>query len=172
MATVTYLHQPGIQASHGNVPLSGNSHIYTVGKVLWPADVERFIESLLIGESLHLCCGLSRIGDVRLDWDEDVNPDVVGDASNPPFEDLSFDTVLADPPYNGRFQWNHDLLKNMARVARRRIVFQHWFLPADKQGRYKKDHSFTLSQVHVWQPKTYFGRVQVVSVFDRTRPTP
>lgn len=27
-------------------------------------------------------------------------------------------------------------------------------------------YRFRLSQVYVWQPRTYFGRVQVISVFD------
>ena len=56
----------------------------------------------------------------------------------------------------------------MVRIARKRIIFQHWFIPANKHGLYKKaQDTFYLSNIYVWQPKTYFGRVQVISIFDR-----
>jgi hypothetical protein len=168
MPTVSYLHQPGIQRSRGNVPLAGTSHVYTVSKVLWPESVRDVLADLLIGRSLHVCSGISQLGTVRLDrFAEGVN--VRADAACLPFSDYSFDTVLCDPPYNGVFQWNHDLLSELSRVAVQRIVFQHWFLPATPQGRYKKaQERFGLTHTYVWQPRTYFGRAQVISVFDAT----
>jgi hypothetical protein len=150
--------------------LEGTDHPYKVTKLLWPAQVERKIESLLVGRSLHICCGLSLLGDVRLDLNPDVSPDFVHDASNMKdlFEDDSFDTVFADPPYNGKFQWNHDLLSELSRIASKRIIFQHWVIPVNARGRYKKaQEKFALGQLYNWMPKSYFGRVQVISVFDR-----
>jgi hypothetical protein len=170
MATVSYKNQPAIDKTKGNVPLAGTSHLYTVNKVLWPAAIESYLAMLLLGRSLHVCCGKSKLGDVRLDRDPANDPDILCDAANmrEHVADDAFDTVLCDPPYNGQFQWNHDLLAELARVASRRIVFQHWFIPATPKGLYKKAQSkFALSQSFVWQPRTYFGRVQVVSVFDR-----
>lgn len=166
MATVTYKNQPGIEKTKGAVPLAGTRHIYTVKKVLWPKEVSEVLQSLLIPRSLHVCAGLSPLGDVRFDNDRNNKPDVVGDAAKLPFKDESFESVLCDPPYNGKFQWNHDLLSELSRVASRRIIFQHWFIPADPAGQWKKWHKFWLKQVYVWQPRTYFGRVQVISVFD------
>ena len=166
MGTVTYKNQPAIEKTKGNVPLAGTSHVYTVNKVLWPEAVESFISTLLIPKSLHVCCGRSALGDVRVDHDPLNNPDVICDAAKLPFEDESFESVLCDPPYNGKFQWNHDLLKELSRVAKKRIIFQHWFIPADPDGQWKKWHKFTLSNAYIWQPRTYFGRVQVISVFD------
>lgn len=82
-------------------------------------------------------------------------------------QNKSIDGIITSPPYNGKFQWNHDLLTELSRVASKRIIFQHWFIPANPSGTYKKaQEKFLLSDVLVWQPKTYFGRVQVVSVFD------
>jgi hypothetical protein len=166
MATVTYKNQPAIERTKGAVPLAGNSHVYTVGKQLWPEDVETFLAGLLIPRSLHVCCGKSRLGDLRFDADPANEPDVVGDAVNLPFADESFESVLCDPPYNGKFQWNHDLLCELSRVASKRIIFQHWFIPADKDGQWKKWHKFQLTGIYVWQPRTYFGRGQLISVFD------
>ena len=172
MPTVSYKHQPGIEATHGNVPLAGNSHIYTVAKVLWPESIETFLATLFIGRTLHVCCGKSKLGDVRLDaFDPDV--DIQCDAADmrPFVVDDGFETVLCDPPYNGKFQWNHDLLSELARVSSRRIIFQHWFIPATPMGRYKKtQEKFGLTAAYVWQPRTYFGRAQIVSVFDTDNP--
>lgn len=173
MGTVTYHHQPGIHATRGTVPIEGTKHPYTVTKVLWPEDVEQAIADLIIPSCLHVCSGLSALGDVRLDLDATVKPNILGDASRLPCKDQSFTTVLADPPYNGRFQWNHDLLSELCRVATWRIIFQHWFLPINPIGQYKKLHAFHLTGVYLWQPRTYFGRVQVISVLDRlARSTP
>lgn len=165
-STVTYLNQPAIHATRGTVPLAGNSHVYTVNKLLWPEAIEDLLQSLLVGHSLHMCCGFSTLGDVRLDIDEKHNPDLLLDAAHTGLDDKCFDTVLCDPPYNGEFQWNHDLLTEIARLSRKRIIFQHWFIPADPGGRYKKANVFQLSNIYVWQPQTYFGRAQLISVFD------
>lgn len=167
MSTVTYKNQPGIHKTRGTVPLAGTSHIYRVKKVLWSKSIEKYLSSLLIGKTLHICSGLSMLGNIRLDVDADVLPDVLCDAARLCFDDNSIDTLLCDPPYNGKFRWNHDMLSELSRVARKRIIFQHWFLPANKLGRYKKaQDKFGLVEVYVWQPKTYFGRAQIISVFD------
>lgn len=164
-SSVTYNNQPAIHATRGAVPLAGNSHVYTVAKLLWPEDVEALLAGLLVGESLHLCCGKSRLGSKRLDLHE-PGVDYQVDAAATGLDDKSFDTVLCDPPYNGEMQWNHDLLTELARLASRRIIFQHWFLPCDPDGFYKKAHAFRLTATYVWQPRTYFGRAQLISVFD------
>lgn len=167
MSTVTYKNQPAIHKTRGAVPLAGTTHLYTVKKVLWPESIEDFLDTLLIGNSLHVCSGLSKLGNVRLDLDPEVNPDIICDAAKMPFSDNSFDTVLCDPPYNGKFQWNHDVLSELARIAKCRIVFQHWFIPANKYGQYKKaQEKFQLTETYVWQGQTYFGRAQIISVFD------
>lgn len=169
MGTVTYKNQPAIEATKGNIPLAGTSHLYTVNKVLWPESIEDVLQTLFIGRTLHVCCGKSMLGDVRLDLNEPT-ADIHCDAADMRefVADDAFETVLCDPPYNGKFQWNHDMLSELSRVASQRIIFQHWFIPANSQGLYKKAQSrFALTQTFVWQPKTYFGRAQIISIFDR-----
>ena len=172
MPTVTYKNQPAIHATRGAVPLAGTSHLYRVHKVLWPSSVWGYIETLLLGTTLHVCSGKSHLGDVRLDLDPEVSPDLRGDAARLPFPDGAFSTVLCDPPYNGKFRWNHDLLAELSRIAASRIVFQHWYLVANAEGRYKKRHAFKLTELNVWSPRTYFGRAQLVQVFDRDLDLP
>jgi hypothetical protein len=170
VTTVTYKNQPAIHATRGAIPLAGNSHLYTVKKVLWPESIENFLATLFIGKTLHACCGKSLLGDVRLDLDRETQPDIISDSSKLSFSENSFDTILCDPPYNGKFQWNHDMLSEISRVASSRIVFQHWFIPANKDGLYKKaQQKFSLSEVYVWQGQAYFGRAQIISVFDRRK---
>lgn len=166
MGTITYGNQPGISKTKGSIPLAGTKHVYTVNKLLWYKEVEEFISTQLIEPTLHLCCGKSMLGDVRLDlYEKDV--DIIADGARVPFLTDSFNTVLVDPPYNGVFQWNHDLLKEIGRVASKRFIFQHWFSPVNKNGRFKKDWSFYLSGLYAWMPRTYFGRMQIISIFDR-----
>jgi hypothetical protein len=203
MATVSYHSQPGIHQTRGAVPLDGTKAVYTVGKQLWPQEVEQWLAARLIGKTLHVCCGKSRLGNVRLDmFQSDV--DVRGDAARLPFWDKTFDTVLADPPYSGQFQWNHDMLNELHRVASQRIIFQHWFSPVNRLGHFKKAYAFkateaalapyledegavvlvntddgpvmvreensdyfTAVETAAWNPRSYFGRVQVITVMDR-----
>lgn len=169
MGSVTYKNQPAINKTKGKVPLAGTSHLYTVKKRLWNDAIEDVLKGLFVGKTLHLCSGYSQLGDIRIDIDPRVNPDLILDIENMKGKvgDKTFDTVLCDPPYNGKMQWNHNLLSEIARIAKQRIIFQHWFIPATPNGLYKKaQEHFALSDLYVWQPKTYFGRVQVISVFD------
>jgi|ERR1041385_2159117 hypothetical protein len=174
MASVTYKNQPGIDKTKGCIPLAGTKHLYTVSKVLWHPEIEDFLKTLFIGRTLHVCCGKSKLGDVRLDLNEPT-ADIKCDAQDMRefVKDNEYDTVLCDPPYNGDFQWNHNLLSELARVSSKRLIFQHWFVPATPKGLYKKaENKFHLVDVYVWQPRTYFGRAQLISVFDFTAISP
>lgn len=168
MPTVTYKNQPAIHKTGAHIPLSGTKHPYSVSTVLWSSEVEGWIYKRLIGKTLHVCCGKSQLGHCRVDLN-DPSADVLADAARLPFKAQSWDTVLIDPPYNGVFQWNHDMLAELARVAKQRIIFQHWFLPVDNKGQFKKSHRFKLTEIAIWQPRTYFGRAQVISVMDNTQ---
>jgi hypothetical protein len=166
MANVTYHNQPAIHKVRGSIPLAGTSDIYKVYKVLWRDPVEKAIATMIISPCLHICCGMSKLGDIRLDLDIATNPNLLADAAQLPFADGQFESVLCDPPYNGKFQWNHDMLKELGRVTRTRIIFQHWYLPCNNKGEFKKYNKFKLKQLWAWQPMTYFGRCQLVSIFD------
>lgn len=210
MSSVTYRKQPAIHRTRGSVPLAGIDFPYRVQGLLWPEQVEAYLQTQLVFPSLHICCGESLLGNVRLDLFQE-NIDVRADAARLPFGARAFASVLCDPPYSGVFQWEHDMLNEMIRVADQRIIFQHWFIPVNRQGLLKKCRTFQLDQVmltpdlsvhqkelraclydphsggfwvaeedqngesfqlgvercRVWQPVAYFGRLQVISVFDR-----
>jgi hypothetical protein len=168
LASAGYKAQPAIHRTRGAVPLAGNDHIYTVSKLIWPEEVENVIGSLLVGKTLHVCCGKSTLGDVRVDLYEDT-ADFQCDAADMSvlFEDKSFDTVLFDGPYNGRLEWLHKVCEELPRLARKRIIIQSWWLMANKHGRYRKAQSdFELSAIYTWAPSTYFGRANLIHVYD------
>lgn len=109
------------------------------------------------------------LGDIRADLDPAVFPHVICDAARLPFSDQSFDSVLCDPPYNGKFRWNHNVLSELSRIANKRIIFQHWFMPADPYGRWKNATTFVWRLRTSASPEPSFGRVQVITVFDVLR---
>jgi SAM-dependent methyltransferase len=54
---------------------------------------------------LHLCSGSMKRG-IRVDVRPEMNPDVVCDARNTPFEDETFDWIMCDPPYSEEYARN------------------------------------------------------------------
>jgi len=122
-------------------------------------DTSKFIErELLKGEVLNFPCGESRIGDVRADADESVNPDVVADINDPPFKEDSFDTVYCDPPYSMHaFDKNQWALK-LWDVAKERLILQTttqtYRFPNGSRTVYFADRRWAMT-------------FQVIQVFDR-----
>jgi len=62
----------------------------------WLKDI---VKEYLKPKSLNLCCGMSKFGDVRVDIDPKVKPDVVADMwdINKMFDRASFDSIYCDP---------------------------------------------------------------------------
>jgi hypothetical protein len=94
----------------------------TVLKVNWVhhRDVERWLRRMKVGRTLNVCCGMSRVGDVRVDTDPNTNRTEEGDLFHLRFAPLSFDTVIVDPPfpYFSRFDW----VNKCAKIARKRLL--------------------------------------------------
>lgn len=93
----------------------------------WSKDEEAFYKKFCFGKVLHVCCGQSKFGDVRIDI-EPQDPGVIkADYRCLPFDNYSFDTVICDPPWGKRERLDAGLrwLFELARVARKRIVLVH-----------------------------------------------
>lgn len=90
---------------------------------VWTKREEELIKSKTIGLSLNLCSGFSEIGDVKLDLY--VESDVQADMAHLPFRDLSFDTVIFDPPWDlipNNYPKFKAVTSEIIRVCRRRII--------------------------------------------------
>ena len=66
----------------------------------WPHCIEDFFRLRIENKySLHVCCGQSSLGDVRIDIDPRSQRTHEGDMNNIPFENNSFDVVFGDWPW-------------------------------------------------------------------------
>ena len=83
----------------------------------WPKGVEDFISHFLEHPSLHVFCGDSTLGDVKVDIHSDA-ADISADAFHLPFRDESFQTVIADPPWHLAYHLRPRLIRELARVLR------------------------------------------------------
>jgi len=101
---------------------------------IWSAEEAQFYKAFISGTCLHVCCGISTIGDVRVDrYNPGLlrgcgGPSVIADYRALPFGDESFDTTLCDPPWaksealdKGLASWLYEL----ARVTKRRLIIIH-----------------------------------------------
>ena len=98
----------------------------------WPSDVEAFIEAKIEGLSLHVCCGESKIGDIRIDLY--TNADVKADMFHLPIKKHSCDTVICDPPWELPYHLRHKLLYELrdSLKAGGKLIFNSFWNPKIK----------------------------------------
>lgn len=63
----------------------------------WPGEVEEFLRQKMDGFTIHICSGLSNLGDVTLD--QFMPATIKGDMYNLPLRTGIADTVICDPPW-------------------------------------------------------------------------
>ncbi len=72
-----------------------------VFKAQWqfPHHVKKWLNKNIEGYSLHVCCGASDFGDVKLDVSPQNKGVTQADMFQLPFRHNTFDTVICDPPW-------------------------------------------------------------------------
>ena len=100
----------------------------------WPKRVEEIIKKKIKGYSLHVCCGVSRLGDVKIDLLPQSKDVIKGDVRNLPFRPNTFDTVLCDPPWHMPYHLRWKLLFEIRDVCKwgGHIIFNSLWLPGIK----------------------------------------
>lgn len=78
----------------------------------WPWSVECFVRKNIKGRSLHVCCGSSKIGDVKVDMYVERKDIVKADMFDLPYKE-EFDTVICDPPWELPYHKRHKLLYSL-----------------------------------------------------------
>jgi len=131
---------------------------------IWEKPEEDFYASKCVGRTLHVCCGKSKLGDVRVDIKPQAEGVITMDYRKLEFPDMSFDTVICDPPWfkadrfavikgNPSLRW----LLELKRVAKKRIIIIH-------------HHFFTIRNfklVEAWCLRTKGLLWKVCGIYDR-----
>ena len=102
-------------------PIQPSSRVKVLeAKWIQPDGCENWLSSITRGRALNVCCGMSQVGDVRLDISPKSNRTEYGNLDTLDFPRGSFDTVICDPPfsYYRRFKWVYRL----ADIAKLRFV--------------------------------------------------
>jgi SAM-dependent methyltransferase len=84
----------------------------------WPEGLEAFLRMLLVSPSLHVCCGESELGDVKVDLYVERRDVVKADFFVLPFKSGAFASVLIDPPWHLPYDKRPQMAKELARVLR------------------------------------------------------
>jgi ubiquinone/menaquinone biosynthesis C-methylase UbiE len=89
---------------------------------VWCEKEEWLYKQLCEGFTLHLCCGKSKLGDIRADLI--LKSEVKADMYYLPFKNESFDTIICDPPWFGPKNWESwkKFVNEICRVAKHRII--------------------------------------------------
>jgi len=95
----------------------------------WPTEIEAKIKMLCEGTVLHVCCGDSTIGDVRIDLEKAA--DIKASMFHLPIRPASFDTVLCDPPWELPYHLRGKLLRQLRDSLKPngRLVFNCFWFP-------------------------------------------
>ena len=65
----------------------------------WSKELEKFFIKKNHSLSLHVCSGMSLIGDIRVDLDTSSKANIIADMFHLPFKKEVFNTIICDPPY-------------------------------------------------------------------------
>ena len=127
----------------------------------WPDEVTDEVEKLLEpGQTLNICAGANRLGDVKIDLDPKKADVQKGDMRDLQFADETFDNTIIDPPWKlGYFQRFRPFYEAV-RVTKvgGRIIYNATWIPHSDQC--------DLEAVFV-RRDGHWGNISVFSVFRR-----
>jgi len=127
----------------------------------WSGELESFFKRYCDGLTLHICCGFSRLGDVRVDIDPKARPDVVCDMLHLPFRKFLFDVVLCDPPYKFAYDKRADFVFQLRDVIKPkgRLVLKTNFIP--RLGGFKEE------ELWLYEGARWWADLSVITVWRR-----
>ena len=137
-------------------------------KKMWsfPERTEEFCKSKMFGKTLHVCCGSSLLGDVRIDIEKQDMQDTKsgfkrGDMYNLPVENNSFDSVLIDPPwhipYNKRMAFMYEVRDKLK--INGVLILNAPFIPKLK--------CMILQDVYYGERAFYMNNVALISIYKK-----
>lgn len=139
--------------------------ISVYSKWRWSKELEVFFRKQNHGFSLHVCSGMSDIGQIRVDVDRNSKANIIADMFHLPFRREIFDTVICDPPY--RMAYDKRLkflypLSNLLKTSGIMLLKINW-LPRIKG----------MKRIGLWlyEGARYWGTLSVIIKYVKTRRT-
>lgn len=132
---------------------------------VWDKTVEEFIKPLIKGHSINVCCGLSSLGDVKVDL-EPMNKHIKKeDMRELSFKDNSFDTVISDPPWKINFFNRMRPFFECVRICKvgGRIIYNCTWRPVSKYVELEKA---------IIRTDNNWANVSVIWIFKKTKDIP
>jgi len=156
---MTFYHPPKLKGPH--------QAIFKYKK-MWsfPERTEEFCKSHMFGKTLHICCGNSLLGDVRIDIEKQEIQDSkdgfkIGDMYNLPVENNSFNSVLIDPPwhipYNKRMAFMYEVRDKLK--INGVLILNAPFVPKLK--------CMVLQDVYYGERSFYMNNVALISIYKK-----
>lgn len=101
---------------------------------VWPETVTEKLRPLINGCSINVCCGLSPLGDIKVDIEPRHAGVTKADMNDLPYADNSFDTVISDPPWKLEFFKRMLPFRECVRICKvdGRIIYNCIWRPVNK----------------------------------------
>lgn len=152
----TYVRRAGRVYGHSTGAAPGQKQFYR--QIYTIPAWDDFLKLFRVGSLVQVCAGASTLGIARIDLDPLApGANVIGDAFRLPLHDHAVDTVACDPIYSLPLDQRVHLQRELARVARRRILFKGPWIP--------RARGFRLIETFLLASHTY-QNVAVLSVLD------
>ncbi len=127
----------------------------------WPQDITNNVEALLEeGETLNICAGANRLGDVKIDLDPQRADVQKGDMRDLQFEDERFQNTIIDPPWKLGYYQRFRPFYEAVRVTKvgGLVIYNATWIP----------HSDQCELLNVYVRRdSHWGNISVISVFRR-----
>jgi len=132
---------------------------------VWPAKVTELLRPMIRGRSINVCCGLSKLGDVRVDLYPKQSTAQKADMNELPFEDDSFDTVISDPPWKIEFFKRMEPFRECIRICKLdgRIIYNCTWKPVSRYVQLEKA---------IIRTDNNFANVSVIWIFKKIADVP
>lgn len=123
----------------------------------WTQKEIALMDRELIHPVLHVPCGVSDVGEVRVDIV--TRADIKADMNRLPFRSKSFPSVLCDPPWINPKEWDMRWTRELGRIAVKRIIlrFAMFWYTIPKPWKLKrswfvvKQGTAVVNMWHVWE---------------------
>ena len=118
-------------STHARTKVVNGRQVFKAAWKFHPA-IEGLIRARVHGRTLNVFAGSSQIGQYRVDHIRGVAANILSDANFLPFVDSSFDSVIADPPWNINPPDRWAYLREIRRVSKPGATLFHvapWLPP-------------------------------------------